>query len=46
MLELSVGVCQGGTATSFLQGKEIARKLVFHSLSDLLIPWEELEALL
>ena len=29
MLELNVGVCQGGTATSFLQGKEIAQEIGF-----------------
>src|SRR5688572_20281142 len=29
MLELGVGVCQGGTATSFLQGKEIAQEIGF-----------------
>ncbi len=29
MLELDVGVCKGGTATSFLQGKEIAQEIGF-----------------
>ncbi len=29
MLELGVGVCQGGTATSFLLGKEIAQEIGF-----------------
>jgi carbamoyl-phosphate synthase large subunit len=29
MLELGVGVCKGGTATSFLQGKEIAQEIGF-----------------
>src|SRR6478752_6083752 len=29
MLELGVGVCKGGTATSFLQGKEIAQDIGF-----------------
>jgi carbamoyl-phosphate synthase large subunit len=29
MLELGVGVCNGGTATSFLQGKEIAQEIGF-----------------
>jgi carbamoyl-phosphate synthase large subunit len=29
MLELNVGVCEGGTATSFLQGKEIAQDIGF-----------------
>src|SRR6186713_2852488 len=29
MLELGVGVCEGGTATSFLQGKEIAQEIGF-----------------
>lgn len=29
MLELNVGVCKGGTATSFLQGKEIAQEIGF-----------------
>ncbi len=29
MLELGVGVCQGGTATSYLQGKEIAQEIGF-----------------
>ncbi|EMR03871.1 carbamoyl-phosphate synthase large subunit [Cesiribacter andamanensis] len=29
MLELGVGVCQGSTATSFLQGKEIAQEIGF-----------------
>ncbi|MBT1686627.1 carbamoyl-phosphate synthase large subunit [Dawidia soli] len=29
MLELGVGVCEGGTATSFLQGKEIAQDIGF-----------------
>jgi carbamoyl-phosphate synthase large subunit len=29
MLELNVGVCKGGTATSFLQGKEIAQSIGF-----------------
>ncbi|HKZ36710.1 MAG TPA: carbamoyl-phosphate synthase large subunit [Chryseolinea sp.] len=29
MIELGVGVCQGGTATSFLQGKEIAQEIGF-----------------
>jgi len=29
MLELGVGVCRGGTATSFLQGKEIAQEIGF-----------------
>jgi len=29
MLELNVGVCEGNTATSFLQGKEIAQKIGF-----------------
>ena len=29
MIELNVGVCQGGTATSFLQGKEIAQEIGF-----------------
>ncbi|HEY8937030.1 MAG TPA: carbamoyl-phosphate synthase large subunit, partial [Cyclobacteriaceae bacterium] len=29
MLELGVGVCKGGTATSFLQGKEIAQQIGF-----------------
>ena len=29
MLELGVGVCKGGTAISFLQGKEIAQEIGF-----------------
>ncbi|MEJ7643348.1 MAG: carbamoyl-phosphate synthase large subunit [Chryseolinea sp.] len=29
MIELNVGVCEGGTATSFLQGKEIAQQIGF-----------------
>src|SRR6187551_4109792 len=29
MIELGVGVCKGGTATSFLQGKEIAQEIGF-----------------
>ncbi|MBL7870163.1 MAG: carbamoyl-phosphate synthase large subunit [Cyclobacteriaceae bacterium] len=29
MLELNIGVCQGSTATSFLQGKEIAQEIGF-----------------
>src|SRR6187431_1437062 len=29
MLELGVGVCKGGTASSFLQGKEIAQEIGF-----------------
>jgi carbamoyl-phosphate synthase large subunit len=29
MLELNVGVCKGSTATSFLEGKEIAQKIGF-----------------
>jgi carbamoyl-phosphate synthase large subunit len=29
MLELNVGVCKGGTATSFLMGKEIAQEIGF-----------------
>ncbi len=29
MIELGVGVCEGGTATSFLQGKEIAQQIGF-----------------
>jgi carbamoyl-phosphate synthase large subunit len=29
MIELGVGVCLGGTATSFLQGKEIAQEIGF-----------------
>ena len=29
MLELNVGVCKGATATSFLQGKEIAQEIGF-----------------
>ena len=29
MLELNVGVCKGGTASSFLQGKEIAQEIGF-----------------
>jgi carbamoyl-phosphate synthase large subunit len=29
MIELGVGVCQGSTATSFLQGKEIAQEIGF-----------------
>jgi len=29
MLELGVGVCKGGTATSFLMGKEIAQEIGF-----------------
>jgi carbamoyl-phosphate synthase large subunit len=29
MIELGVGVCQGGTATSFLMGKEIAQEIGF-----------------
>ncbi|WP_340153890.1 carbamoyl-phosphate synthase large subunit [uncultured Marivirga sp.] len=29
MMELGVGVCEGQTATSFLQGKEIAQKIGF-----------------
>ena len=29
MIELGVGVCEGGTATSFLQGKEIAQDIGF-----------------
>jgi carbamoyl-phosphate synthase large subunit len=29
MLELGVGVCKGGTASSFLQGKEIAQQIGF-----------------
>jgi len=29
MLEIGVGVCKGGTATSFLQGKEIAQQIGF-----------------
>ncbi|MCF6361546.1 MAG: carbamoyl-phosphate synthase large subunit [Cyclobacteriaceae bacterium] len=29
MIELNVGVCEGNTATSFLQGKEIAQKIGF-----------------
>ncbi len=29
MIELNVGVCQGATATSFLQGKEIAQEIGF-----------------
>ncbi len=29
MIELNVGVCEGGTATSFLQGKEIAQEIGF-----------------
>jgi carbamoyl-phosphate synthase large subunit len=29
MLEIGVGVCQGSTATSFLEGKEIAQKIGF-----------------
>src|SRR6187551_2288367 len=29
MLELNVGVCKGSTATSFLQGKEIAQEIGF-----------------
>jgi carbamoyl-phosphate synthase large subunit len=29
MIELNVGVCQGSTATSFLQGKEIAQDIGF-----------------
>jgi carbamoyl-phosphate synthase large subunit len=29
MIELNVGVCKGGTATSFLQGKEIAQDIGF-----------------
>ncbi len=29
MIELGVGVCVGGTATSFLQGKEIAQQIGF-----------------
>ncbi len=29
MIELGVGVCEGGTATSFLQGKEIAQEIGF-----------------
>ena len=46
MLELGVGVCKGGTATSFFKEKKLPRKLVFHSLSDLPIPWEERAAVL
>ncbi len=29
MIEINVGVCKGNTATSFLQGKEIAQKIGF-----------------
>jgi len=39
MLELGVGVCKGATATSFLEGKEIAQEIGFPLVIRLLSPW-------
>jgi len=46
MLELNVGVCEGSTATSFLQGKEIAQEIGFRWSSGRPIHWVELVAAL